>query len=1493
MSRPIFAPLKLLAALAIVVAVAAPVPAARLYAQEIGVQPGAAGPLTAPAATDEGSSAANEGASATDQSLSAPSAAPDDVPTPVVSDNVEEWSAGQGLLYWAANCFADEFNPFAELKRKPSSGGPQLALESINDGARCATYRSQLSSGDGMYYYSTSQNRIERMPLGAPFTPQPVVTLAPSQAPGGIKGFAEAAGYLYWVSPFSNQVLRTLKDGTGAIETVAETGASPADVIVVGSTAYWTDSTGVWVIGLGCGALPCNATRSQFAPFGANTSGYGLLYISLGGVQGRFRVFWVQRSGSSYQIRYRSCNQITVCTIDPPGTFYASTPNWFIGAPIAAGNHVYWTERDASTPNNASGDVKRKVRTDTSGGADTLATGQAAIAPRLFAAGELLFFARHGAGIYSLPLSASAITRDFSADAMEVTQAIQNLANAVPLVASKTTYVRAYARQLSGPNATNVEARLVGARNGVPLPGSPLAPFNGVRALVTGAGWDRARLQDGWLFQLPSSWITQGAVTLRFQVDPRLIHTDPNRADNERVQSVAFQNQPPICVMTVPVRTHTSLPSTRDPGFAEMVSHFDRRFPARESWIYRDTGPVEELQVCWWGPVPYPCFGPYELDEGWGLDNGIPDRDKVIASLWTWAQLTFNPDACDDIGAPVHHMGMVHPDAVTGTVSGYASLHSNQSWVKLPPHVPAPIPAGWNNVPAGSVMAQELAHNYGRKHILCGDVGDYDSNYPFPPCQIGNVGPDQHYGFDTRTLEPITPNGAADFLTYAGSRWVSSYTWSALLGGFAAAGDPAAGPAPAAGNSVFVTGWVDTLNSRGELGTVLVLPEASVPPATRAAAQAAHTDGAGGAALNTDAAHAAIPQVSYTLRLLAPGGAILVERPLTLIEADQHIPGVDSAFFSDLFPQPAGQVAAIQLLAGGPVLDTLSPGRNPPSAAIVKPAGASVIESAMTIEWTASDPDPADRLLYTVQYSHNLGAAWHTIVADMPGLPAGGGSLALADLGSLPGGGTNRSLVRVLASDGYNTAIALSQPFTVKNRPPDAFILSPAAGQSYPAGDAVLLRGSATDAEDGGLSDAALAWSVDGQPAGSGDAVAAGLAPGAHTAQLAATDSSDNVTTVSAAFSVAPLGVSAVASLLLDGACDDAGYAGAAALPLRPYAGNAQGSVRIARTADHLWACFAGLAKGAAAPGAYAALRVDVDNGRSARAQAGDFAFTVAENGSVQTYAGNGAGGFANPGPGGLQAQVKTGATTWSGELQIQKSVLNGWDHLVGLAAGHYAVAAASDEHVWPYAAAFNAPRTWGTAVLGEQPALEALDPFSAAAGSPALTLKVTGRNFPADAAVRWNGAALPTTFVNAGQLTAQVDPGRLAVAGTAQVSVRSAAGGAESNRLPFEIVALRPAVTSLSPASVAAGSPPLTLTVNGSRFANGSQVLWNGAPVPTTFVNAGQVKAQVAAPLLAAGQTVGVAVRNAAPQDATSDVKPFVVTPVRVRKTFLPSLRR
>ncbi len=1171
-----------------------------------------------------------------------------------------------------------------------------------------------------------------------------------------------------------------------------------------------------------------------------------------------------------------------ICTLQDPNTFYQSTTNWRIGQLVVAAGNVYWTEHDQSTVSSPNGDLKRRAWNAAAPGADTIATAQAQIDDQVYVAHDFLFFSRRGVGLYTLPLNASPILRDLKLDGIEVTQGIQDLGNGVPLVAKKATYVRAYGLQLSGPSAPNVEARLTGFRGDVPLPGSPLAPVNGVRALTSGGSYDRARLDDGWYFLLPAGWVTAGTTDLAVEIDPRQNHADPDRTNNALSMAAVFRDQPPVCVMTVPVKTHTPLPATTDPNFNAMIDHFHRRWPIPDVWVYRDTSPVEELEVCFFGPAPYPCFGPYELDDGWGLTNGMPDRDKVIASLWTRALLSFNPDACDTIGAPVHFMGMVHPDAENGGAAGYASTVSKQSWVQLPAH--GPLGPNWDALREGSTMAQELAHNYGRKHIDCGNPDDVDGGYPYPPCQIGATGPASHYGFDTRSRQPIRPDRTADFMTYTSRSWVSDYTWRALFGKieqtFMAVMAPSAVIAQVAGDQrVLVTGVVDAANNRGAITSLLILPTDSVPPATRQSLAATAARAASG------------PQQAgaFRLRLLDSVGTVLVDRPLTLQPLDDHDHDSDSALFSDLFAPPTGPVAAVQLWSGSQLVDSRTPGPASPEVTVTGPTAGTVVDDTMTIAWSASDPDAADRLLFTVQYSPDDGGRWHTLAANVPSRRQAVGSgltfsdtLELADLGTLPGSVAGNGLIRVLASDGYNTALATSAHFTVHNRAPELVVSMPRPGQTLAAGEEVLLMGSGLDAEDGGLADEMLAWQVDGQTVGHGQTVLVpGLAPGEHSALLAASDANGNDATTSVPFAIAPLVLPHSTRPLLDGACDDVAYATSASLQLAPYADGRHAVVRVLRTDDHLWACFPELPRGVPSTGSLVTMLVDADNSRAPLALPADLRFVAAEDGSVFSQTGDGAGGFSSPGPRGLAAQLGTSTRGWAVELRIDKALLGGWDHLAGLAFGHTAVASANDSHYWPYGAEMGTPASWAASSLGAQPWLAWLDPTSATVGDAPFTLAIAGTGFISGTLAVWNDTPVATTFVDGEHLTAEVSAAQLTTPGLVQVSARAPAPGLlVSNAVPFLVNTARPAITSLSPTSVTAGSGELALTVHGSGFAPDAQVLWNGAPLATQVISSVQLEVQVPAALTAEGQLVGIAVRNQLPVNRISGSVRFEILP-------------
>src|SRR2546423_5486948 len=56
------------------------------------------------------------------------------------------------------------------------------------------------------------------------------------------------------------------------------------------------------------------------------------------------------------------------------------------------------------------------------------------------------------------------------------------------------------------------------------------------------------------------------------------------------------------------------------------------------------------------------------------------------------------------------------------------------------------------------------------------------------------------------------------------------------------------------------------------------------------------------------------------------------------------------------------------------------------------------------------------------------------------------------------------------------------------------------------------------------------------------------------------------------------------------------------------------------------------------------------------------------------------------------------------------------------------------------------------------------------------------------------------------------------------------------------------PTLTTLTPSSATAGGPAFTLTADGTGFASGTTLLWNGSARPTTFVSAPRVTASIPA---------------------------------------------
>jgi hypothetical protein len=86
----------------------------------------------------------------------------------------------------------------------------------------------------------------------------------------------------------------------------------------------------------------------------------------------------------------------------------------------------------------------------------------------------------------------------------------------------------------------------------------------------------------------------------------------------------------------------------------------------------------------------------------------------------------------------------------------------------------------------------------------------------------------------------------------------------------------------------------------------------------------------------------------------------------------------------------------------------------------------------------------------------------------------------------------------------------------------------------------------------------------------------------------------------------------------------------------------------------------------------------------------------------------------------------------------------------------------------------------------------------------------------------------------------------------------------------------IKPAIRTLAPATVRAASPSFTLTVSGSNFLPGAEVIFGQTTLATVYRSDTLLEAQVSGVLVAIGGVIDVRVRN--PKGETSSIAKFIV---------------
>jgi hypothetical protein len=512
---------------------------------------------------------------------------------------------------------------------------------------------------------------------------------------------------------------------------------------------------------------------------------------------------------------------------------------------------------------------------------------------------------------------------DMRVDALEVTQAIQDLNNSVDLVAGKRTYVRMH---VSSPvNAADVFATLTGKRGLVTLTPT-LNPGNPGSDITVRTSPDRGQINDSFWFELPSGWTTAGNLTLTARLDPNNAKNDLAQGNNTRTVTVNFKSTPPLRLRIMNVQY-----SMGGTTYLANNSHLN----ALESWLRR-AYPISSLQVTRQTYV-YPSAGLPEVN----TLNGLLAFGKLLRMIFSGED------------SRVVYYGMVDDggDFMRGKAAG----------------IPGSIASG----PTGSGTAgwdfdgsygdwyggHEIGHTRGRFHAeFCGAGGG--TSYPYPGGRISPslTGAGAIYGFDI-TTRAIYPPSWTDVMTYCPNEWVSDFTYEGIRSYLAGAGLMSQQAGVTADKFLAVAGTADLeANTAGLENVYLVTQNTTLP----------------------------LPEPGdWTIALVGAANNDLATYPFApdeLSDAEES-PGTP-ALIAEVVPWVDGAVK-IEIRHQGQVVASRSASANPPSVSLTSPtAGSQLPAGPFQVDWTASDPD-GNPLTYSLLYSNDGGTSWQTLATSL------------------------------------------------------------------------------------------------------------------------------------------------------------------------------------------------------------------------------------------------------------------------------------------------------------------------------------------------------------------------------------------------------------------------------------------------------------------------------------------------------------------------------
>jgi len=380
----------------------------------------------------------------------------------------------------------------------------------------------------------------------------------------------------------------------------------------------------------------------------------------------------------------------------------------------------------------------------------------------------------------------------------------------------------------------------------------------------------------------------------------------------------------------------------------------------------------------------------------------------------------------------------------------------------------------------GRVAAQEIGHTMNLPHVPGCGAGGADLNYPKPNGLL------DEYGIDPYTLQVYPPSSSYDFMGYCGggtNSWTSIYTYDEIAG--------------------LLPEGAHLPNNRHQVALIrLLLQPEQVLVGSGELSPTSATLTQGFYLVDRSSFNTTTPDHGpYTIELHDINGNVLYSQHFDLTQMSNDNPQTEGGF-QLVVPWTQGTHRVV-FKHQDKVIGQVAASAHAPVLSLISPAGGEhwAASGEQTITWKAGDADRTP-LNYMIQYSANGGKTWMVLAANLTD------QSFTFDGDYLPGG--EQGVIRIVATDGFNTTKVDSNQISVEAKAPLLSITSPAEASSFDFGAPVILQAVGTDIHDGPILADQFGWTSDkdGSLGTGSKLILSNLSAGDHTLTVTTQNSS-------------------------------------------------------------------------------------------------------------------------------------------------------------------------------------------------------------------------------------------------------------------------------------------------------------------------------------------------------------------------------------------------